>query len=111
MQPTNADRQPPSPAVSLHIGSSVGYAWSEIIKPWFSNVAAAAVKSPGQVVVATPFRSNAYAIKRRLLDCGMSLLGVQFLSAADLRQRLAERMRSCVASSEHLRLLLSIVAE
>ena len=97
--------------VSLHIGHSFDDAWSEVIRQWFESVALAAQSTERLVAVVTPFRSNAYAIKQRLLDCGMSLLGIRFISPAELRELLAERTKSCLALREHLRLLLSIAAE
>ena len=100
-----------SPDVSLHIGNSAADAWSEIIRPWFESLAVAASRSNAIDVVVTPYRTTGYAIKRRLLDAGISFLGIRFMSPADLRQFLSIRSNSCVALREHLRLLLSIAAE
>ena len=57
------------------------------------------------------FRSLAYAIKGLLLERGFSLLGIRFVSPAELRELLAARSETRLALREHLRLLLSIAAE
>src|SRR5437868_13935423 len=103
MTPVAVERS--SPCVSLHIGSSIADAWSSVIRPWLESAALAARSCEAQVAVVTPFRSHGYAIKRRLLDCGVSLLGVRFVSPADLRELLSGQKRSCLALPEHLRLL------
>ncbi|HEY4282570.1 MAG TPA: PD-(D/E)XK nuclease family protein [Chthoniobacterales bacterium] len=97
--------------VSLHIGDSPQDIWAEIVRPWFESVAVTAQSTQGVIAVITPFRSNAYAIKRHLVENGMSVLGVRFMSPVELRELLAARTQNPVAPREHLRLLLSIAAE
>src|ERR1700736_6099881 len=111
MQHARAKDEKASRRVSIHIGTSSRDAWSEIIQPWFASVALAAPLTEGLVAVVTPLRSHAYAIKRWLLDCDVSFLGIRFVSPAELRELLAARTGSCLALREHLRLLLSIAAE
>ena len=98
-----------SAQVSLHIGASFRAAWETILLPWFQ--AAGQALGATTTVVAVPFRSQAYAIKGLLLDRGMSLLGIRFVSLAELRELLAARSEMRLALREHLRLLLSIAAE
>jgi len=111
MQKRKGAAKKSSPDVSLHIGSSFADAWPEIIRPWFESLAIAASSSAALDVVVTPYRSAGYAIKRLLLDCGISFLGIRFMSPTDLRELLATRSNCWVAPREHLRLLLSIAAE
>jgi PD-(D/E)XK nuclease superfamily len=61
--------------------------------------------------VVVPFRSHAYALKSFLLEHDVSLLGVHFLSTAQLREWLSAWSESHLPLREHLRLLLSIAAE
>src|SRR5437588_1761598 len=101
----------PSAKVSLHIGASFCAAWETILLPWFQAAGQVSWQQQQPTVVAMPFRSQAYAIKRLLLDRGVSLLGIRFVSPAELRELLAARSEMRLALREHLRLLLSIVAE
>ncbi|PYK56324.1 MAG: hypothetical protein DME48_01590 [Verrucomicrobia bacterium] len=101
----------PSAKVSLHIGASFRAAWETILLPWFQAAGQISWQQRQPTVVAMPFRSQAYAIKRLLLDRGVSLLGIRFVSPAELRELLAARSEMHLALREHLRLLLSIAAE
>src|SRR6266480_7502810 len=96
--------------ISLHLGASFREAWESVLLPWFQ--AARHVSWQEQAtLVAVPFRNHAYAIKGLLLDRGVSLLGVRFVSPAELRELLAARSKMHLALREHLRLLLSVAAE
>src|SRR6266513_2947806 len=96
--------------ISLHLGASFREAWESVLLPWFQ--AARHASCQGQAtLVAVPFRNHAYAIKGLLLDRGVSMLGVRFVSPAELRELLSVRSRARLALREHLRLLLSIAAE
>src|SRR3982751_5237169 len=95
----------PQRQVALHIGSSFSEGWTEVIRPWLELVARVSQSTGRYVAIVTPFRSNAYAIKQLALNCGMSLLGVRFISPAELREMLAAGGESCAPSREHLRLL------
>jgi len=96
--------------VSLHIGNSVRDAWIGIIRPWFEANALESVRTDAPTAVVTPLRTHAYALKRRLVDSGISLLGLHFVSPAELRELLTPQADR-LALREHLRLLLSIAAE
>jgi hypothetical protein len=101
----------PSAHVSLHIGASFHAAWETILLPWFQAAGRFSWQQRQPTLVAVPFRSHAYAIKGLLLDRGVSLLGIRFVSPAELRELLAARSEMRLALREHLRLLLSIAAE
>src|SRR5204862_4804716 len=101
----------PSAKVSLHIGASFRAAWETILLPWFQAAGQISWQQRQPTVVAMPFRSQAYAIKRLLLDRGVSLRGIRSVSPAELRELLAARSEMHLALREHLRLLLSITAE
>src|SRR5437870_9384485 len=101
----------PSAKVSLHIGASFRAAWETILLPWFQAAGQVSWQQQQPTVVAMPFRSQAYAIKGLLLDRGVSLLGIRFVSPAELRELLAARGKMHLALREHLRLLLSVAAE
>jgi hypothetical protein len=104
-----ADR--PTAQVSLHIGASFRAAWETLLLPWFRAAGHLSWQQRKPTLVALPFRSQAYAIKGLLLDRGVSLLGIRFVSPAELRGLLAARSETHLALREHLRLLLSITAE
>ncbi|MGH8164618.1 MAG: hypothetical protein ACREP1_09820, partial [Rhodanobacteraceae bacterium] len=57
----------------------------------------------------TPFRSAAYLLRSKLLSRDISLLGVEFLSPAQLREKLLSGNRN-LPLREHLRLLLATAA-
>jgi hypothetical protein len=104
-----ADRS--SAQVSLHIGASFCTAWETILLPWFQAAGRVSWQQRQPTLVAVPFRSQAYAIKGLLLDGGVSVLGIRFVSPAELRELLAARSKPRLALREHLRLLLAIAAE
>src|SRR6266542_1024662 len=104
-----ADR--PSTKVSLHTGASFHAAWETVLLPWFQAAGRVSWQQRQPTLVAVPFRSQAYAIKGLLLDRDVSLLGIRFVSPAELRELLAARSEVRLALREHLRLLLSIAAE
>jgi hypothetical protein len=97
--------------VSLHIASSFDAAWDDTLLAWFRSAAQVSWQQQLPSLVVVPLRSQAYAINSRLLDARISLLGLRFVSPAELRQRLAARTQMRLALREHLRLLLSIAAE
>jgi hypothetical protein len=101
----------PSAQVSLHIGASFRAAWETVLLPWFQAAGRVSWQQRQPTLVAVPFRSQAYALKRLLLDRGVSLLGIRFVSPAELRELLAARSEMRLALREHLRLFLSITAE
>jgi hypothetical protein len=101
----------PSAQVSLHIGASFCTTWETILLPWFQAAGRVSWQQRQPTLVAVPFRSQAYAIKGLLLDRRVSLLGIRFVSPAELRELLTTRSKTRLALREHLRLLLAIAAE
>ncbi len=111
MSSTRAKSEPTVRRVSLHLGSSWRAAWETVLLPWFQNAGRDSWQKHAPTVVAVPFRSHAYAMKRRLFEQGISLLGIRFVSPAQLRELLTARTETHLALREHLRLLLAIAAE
>ena len=100
-----------SRTVSLHIGASFRAAWENVLLPWFQSAAPVSWQQQEPTLVVVPFRSHAYAIKGLLLDRGLSLLGIHFVSPAELRELLFAKNGMRLPLREHLRLLLAIAAE
>lgn len=96
--------------VSLHIGASFAGAWESVVLPWFELAAATAFTHNKAVVVVTPFAADAVFLRYKLLEHGISLLGVKFLTPAQLREMIMQD-GAPIPLREHLRLLLSIAAE
>jgi len=96
---------------SLYLASSFEAAWQHVLLPWFETAAPRAFEQRAPVAVVTPFRSQAYLLRSKLLARGISLLGIKFLSAAQLRERLLRGCGLDIPLREHLRLLLAIAAE
>jgi hypothetical protein len=97
--------------VTLHIGASFDAAWKNVLLPWFQTAAGVSWRQQKPTLVVVPFRSHAYAIKGLLLDRGVSLLGIRFVSPPELRETLSSKSEMRLPLREHLRLLLSIAAE
>jgi PD-(D/E)XK nuclease superfamily len=96
--------------VSLYIGPSCLEAWESVVLPWFEMAAATAFTQSQPVVVVTPFAADGMFLRYKLLEHGISLLGVKFLPPAQLREMIVQDGAS-IPLREHLRLLLSIAAE
>jgi hypothetical protein len=95
--------------VNLHLGVSFADSWESIGLPWFEALLRLPpTQAPAAVV--TPSRSLAYLMRSKLLERGISVLGVKFLSPAQLREALLPGSRN-IPLREHLRLLLAIAAE
>jgi hypothetical protein len=97
--------------ISLHIGASVDAAWESVVLPWFESVSADALLDEHEIAVVTPVRGEAYFLRARILDRGISLLGVKFLSPAQLREILLHTSDLILPPREHLRLLLAMTAD
>jgi hypothetical protein len=96
--------------VSLYIGASFEPAWEDVLLPWFES-ASRAFENREPVAVVTPLGSHSAFLRAKLLDHGVSLLGVRFLSPPSLRELLLGDTGIKLPLREHLRLLLSITAE
>src|ERR1700730_15992905 len=97
--------------VRLYIGTSVAAARENVLLPWFQTVARVSWQQQKPTLVVVPFRSHAYALKGLLLDHGVSLLGIRFVSPPELRELLSNKSEMRLPLREHLRLLLAIAAE
>jgi hypothetical protein len=84
-------------------------AWENVLLPWLESVARLPLTAAPSAVV-TPSRSLAYLMRSKLLERGISILGLKFLSPAQLRETLPQGSRK-IPLCEHLRLLLAIAAE
>ena len=84
-------------------------AWQDGIAEW-CRAASAHILSGGQAWIVTAGDGHANGIKRRLLQDGVSLAGVQFLDARALRRELCERLGIAppVLGRETLELLLRL---
>lgn len=102
-------RENPS-RVMLQIGASFEDAWENALLPWFESIASESAFKAAPVAIVIPFRSQAYFLRSKLLARGISLLGVKFLSPAQLRELLLRGSGLSAPLREHLRLLLSIAA-
>jgi hypothetical protein len=98
-------------SVSLHIGPSFPAAWESLVLPWFEQVALSSLASSQPVAVVTPFPSAAAFLRSKLLDHEIPLLGVKFITPAQLRELILGRVAETLPLREHLRLLLTIAAE
>jgi RecB family exonuclease len=95
---------------TLRIASSPQEAWAGAIAPWFREVLPASWKQKLPSLVVVPTRSHAHAFKARLLADEQSHLGIQFVTAAGLRDLLGGNHEHALPLREHLRLLLAIAA-
>jgi hypothetical protein len=98
-------------AHALLMASSSDAAWHGAIESWFKQTAPEAWKSERPAVVVVPTRGQILALKGRLLEAGLSALGLQFITPPYLRALLARESESLPARREHLRLLLALAAE
>jgi hypothetical protein len=96
--------------VTLHMGASFSDAWEKVLLPWFESISRLPFSQAPSAVV-TPFRSQAYLLRSKLLTQGISMLGLKFLSPAQLRETLLRSSNRNIPLREHLRLLLAIAAE
>lgn len=101
----------PRRAHAVLLASSSAAAWQGAIVSWFKQAAAEAWKSERSPVVIVPTRGQIHALKGRLVEAGLSALGLQFVTPPYLRALLAAENESLPASREHLRLLLAVAAE
>jgi hypothetical protein len=96
---------------ALGIADSPRDAWDGAIRGWFHETLPLSWKQTLPSVVVVPTRSHAHALKARLLDEGQSNLGVQFVTAAGLRDLFLQAVNRTLPLREHLRLLLAVSAQ
>jgi len=97
-------------SVALHIGPSFAAAWETVVFSWLEAVGLNALEQNEPVAVVTPFPSDATFLREKLLERGISLLGVKFLTPPLLRELLLADGMS-IPLREHLRLLMAVAAE
>src|SRR5205807_10347593 len=100
-----------SRTASLHIGASFRAAWENVLLPWFESVATSAFTESEPVAVITPFASDATFLRSKLLERGISLLGVRFLRPAQLRELLLRDSGARILLRVHLTILLAVGPE
>jgi hypothetical protein len=96
---------------ALLLASSAEEAWRGAAETWFRQAGEAAWKNKLPVVVVVPTRGQIQALKGRLVEAGLSALGLEFITPPYLRALLAEQSDTTLAAREHLRLLLALSAE
>ena len=101
----------PRGAHALLLASSPEAAWDGATRDWFTRAAAEAWKSQRGAVVVVPTRGQIQALKQRLLEAGLSALGLQFVTPPYLRALLGAQSESLPPAREHLRLLLALASE
>jgi hypothetical protein len=101
----------PHRAHALLLASSPRAAWQGAIEGWFTQVGAETWKSERPAVVVVPTRGQIQALKGRLLESGISALGLEFVTPPYLRGLLAARTDTLSPPREHLRFLLALAAE
>src|SRR5947207_7432073 len=111
MPQARAKAKKSSARISLDISSSPAAAWEGVVLPWFETVGLAALENEQPVAVVTPFPSAAMFLRSKLLEHGIPLLGVRFMTPAVLREFLLADGAQALPLREHLRLLLAIAAE
>ncbi|MFL6519351.1 MAG: PD-(D/E)XK nuclease family protein [Chthoniobacterales bacterium] len=96
---------------ALLLGSSPEAAWEGVAEAWFTQATAEAWKKKHPAVVVVPTRGQIQALKGKVLEAGLSTLGVEFVTPPYLRALLAVESGSLPPSREHLRFLLAVAAE
>ena len=81
------------------------------MEAWFKRAAAEAWRNEGLAVVVVPTRGQIQALKGRILEAGLSALGLEFVTPPYLRALLAAKTGILPAAREHLRFLLALAAE
>src|SRR4051812_47702022 len=105
------EKEPMTSNVSMRIAASARAGLEGVLLPWFERAAHVCLENTRPTLVVVPLRSHAYSLKESLLEHGTSILGLRFVTPAQLRELLAPRANVSLALREHLRLLLSTAAE
>jgi hypothetical protein len=96
---------------TLLIASSAEAAWHGSLEGWLTQAAATAWSNELPAVVVVPARGQIQALKGRMLEAGLSALGLEFVTPPYLRALLAARTGIVPAAREHLHFLLALAAE
>jgi len=95
----------------LCIADSPRDVWEGAIRDWFRETLPVSWKQALPSLVVVPTRSHAHALKTRLLHEGQSNLGIQFVTAAGLRDLFLRAVNRTLPLREHLHLLLAVSAQ
>jgi hypothetical protein len=96
---------------ALFLASSPEAAWQGAIEDWFKRVTPEAWKNERPAVVVVPTRGQIQALKGRILEAGLSALGLEIVTPPYLRALIAAGTGILPAAREHLRFLLALAAE
>ncbi len=90
-----------------------GIAWHEGYLPWLRENATRAWRDDAATLIVLPTKTDAYYAKKLALEEGISPLALHFVTPAELRGLMQQRLGVSRTHPlrEHLRLLLSIAAE
>src|SRR5476649_1349183 len=100
-------------ATRLHFTASVEEQWRALAGPWLREQAGAAWKNPKPTVVLTPSRAESFYLRSRLVEEGVSFLGLRFWTPSDTRKFLLGEMSPKIeaATQAELRLVARACAE
>ncbi len=98
-------------ATRLYFTASVEEQWRAPAGPWLRKQAGEAWKNPKPAVVLTPSRAESFYLRGRLVEEGVSFLGLRFWTPSDARKFLLAEMPFGAATQAELRLVARCCAE
>jgi len=100
-------------ATRLYFTAFVEEQWRALAGPWLREQAGAAWKNPKPTVVLTPSRAESFYLRSRLVEEGVSFLGLRFWTPSDARKFLLGEMLPEIetATQAELRLVARACAE
>jgi hypothetical protein len=100
-------------ALRLYFTASVEEQWRTLAGPWLREQAGAAWKNPKPTVILTPSRAESFYLRSRLVEEGISFLGLRFWTPSDARKFLLGEMSPEIetATQAELRLVARACAE
>ena len=101
------------PTTRLYFTASVEEQWRTLVEPWLREQAVTAWKNPKPTVVLTPSRAESFYLRSRLVEEGVSYLGLRFWTPSDTRKFLLAEIAPeiGVATQAELRLIARACAE
>jgi hypothetical protein len=87
--------------------------WQSVIEPWLRERVREAWRDPRPTVVFTPSRAESFYLRSRLVESGLSFLGLRFWTPSDARSFLLEDIETglCPAGDPELKLVARSCAE
>src|SRR5476651_1923139 len=100
-------------ATRLYFTASVEEQWRAAAGPWLRERAGTAWKNPKPTVVLTPSRAESFYLRSRLVEEGISFLGLRFWTPSDARKFLLREILPEIGSATQaeLRLVARACAE